>query len=174
MKGSIIMIINSEKELNLESVERAVKIFSTKNELGEKVVKELLFICKQFVYFYNLCSKADNQYDIEQVFELFEMNLRTQADAGMNMGGIGLQTDAISMYKLIPYIQKLSQSKKKVSNKENTILKAELKKQIEKARKAEEEATRLKKSYESHHYSSGSSYSSGSCSGGGRYSSGRC
>ena len=101
----VCMIRNNKNNFvfDLVSVERAVKLFCTKNQFAEQLSKELLFVSKGFTSFFNYCQNAKEIYNINQLIELFQQNLSMQA---MSMG-TGLQTDAVEFLWFVPMIRKV-------------------------------------------------------------------
>lgn len=170
------MILDGEQQLEISSVQRAASLFATKNGLSDKAKSELIFVCKSFALFYNTCASRSEGYNLLQVFDLFDTNMEMQAIAGAEIGNIGLETDALSLYKLVPFIANLYNQENRFKQlskkeKENELLKKELKKQIERTKQAEKEAQEaIERARRSSYHSS---YSGGSC-GSSSYSSGRC
>lgn len=160
------MILNGGQQLDTSSAQRAASLFSTKNGLSNKAKSELIFVCKSFVLFYNTCATRSEEYDILQVFDLFDANMQMQAIAGAEMGSIGLETDALYLYKVVPYIATLYNQEDRIKQlskkeKENELLKRELKKQIERVKQAEIKAQELM-DRDRRYGTSSSLYSSGS------------
>lgn len=163
------MILDGEQQLDISSIQRAASLFATKNGFSEKAKSELLFVCKSFALFYNTCASRPEGYNLLQIFDLFDTNMEMQAIVGVETGNIGLETDALSLYKLVPFISNLYNQENRFKRlnkkeKENELLKKELKKQIEKTKQAEKEAQEaIERAKYSNNYSSGFSYSNGRC-----------
>lgn len=160
------MILDGEQQLDISSIQRAASLFATKNGFSEKGKSELIFVCKSFALFYNTCASRSEGYNLLQVFDLFDTNMEMQAITGAEIGNIGLETDALALYKLVPFIANLYNQENRLKQlskkeKENELLKKELKKQIERTKQAEKEAQEaVERAKRSSYYSS---YSNGRC-----------
>lgn len=127
------MILGNNSLVDVAELSHGVEGFCSKNQLPEQLTKELIYIAKTFGSFINVCQKAKNEYEFNDIVALFESNLHVQAEAMC----IGLQTDAIILYKSIPCIASL------IAEYQDTAQNVRIK-ELEKALKAKDEKMKAK------------------------------
>lgn len=158
-------IINGPKGISETEMNTSANHYATFNELNENEKDELLYICAQFVKFYNSLSQKKIEYTVEMVTETFDEAIKQIYGVE-----IALKTRANLFYKQVPVINEILLNAKEEKNKADREIKKDLDKKIEEIKKESKTSTRNS----SLHYSSPSrpsrpSYNPSPCDGGRSY-----
>lgn len=161
-----MIVENPGYRVDVEQLERDIDSFCNRNELSGPLLKEIKYICKAFGVYINKCQEKKSKFKFADIIDLLEDNLKTQAESL----GTGLQSDAISLYRMIPSIvgimeqfkesaktkeqedweEKIKDKERKLKLKEEALARAE-----RKIAKLEAEAKKAVKSASSSHYGYG-------------------